>query len=349
MVFNRAALKDRSAMHRAIREYFDSLDYLEAETPLLCPSPIPESHIELFRTDRLHTDGSLTPLFLLPSPELWLKQILAIGAPSLYQIGRCFRNGEQMDRWHRLEFTMLEWYSLEATADDNIFRMQEMLDACVSAVRVNPPSEIAGRIRRISMEQAFVEFAGFSLESDLRNSGLSEAGPADTGFKAALKNARTVLSARLSEKGLPRGGEEESADDLFHRLFLTLVEEELPKERPLVLYDWPQLVPTLARSIPDSPWAERWELYIAGVEVANCYGEENNREALEAYWTAESSLKKASGIPVETESEWPRLISDGMPACSGAAVGLDRLLALIRGDEDLQGLDLFPINDMIRR
>ena len=353
MGFDTTPLKDRSSMHRAIRAYFDGCGYLEAETPLLVPSPIPESHIDLFRTRRHHPDGGETDLFLVPSPEVWLKGLLAEGAPSLYQIGRCFRNGEQLDTWHRLEFTMLEWYAVGATASDNIAVMQELLDVCAAAVRPGASAEVTERIAVISMEEAFREFAGFSLESDLRNAGLAQTHPADERYAESLAEAAEALEARLEERGFPTGGkggaERETADDLFHRLFLTLVEDRLPADRPLVLSDWPALVPTLARRVPGTPWAERWELYIRGVETANCYGEENDPAALDAYWRSETERKVLAGAPAGAESNWPEKIAAGMPPCSGAAVGLDRLLALIRGDEGLEGLDLFPKNGMMRR
>ncbi len=346
---NIQALKDKSRLNRALRDFFDNAGYLEVDSPILSECPIPESHIELFRSNRCHIDGSESPMYLLPSPEYWLKLLLASGAPSLYQIGHCFRNGEQLDRWHRLEFTMLEWYTLDADTDHNIAVMQDMLGVCADAVGRPVSPGIRAPLRTITMEEAFHSYAGFSLETDLRNSGVDRFSPSDEGFTAAVFSVQKTLAGRLKERGLPSGGKEESADDLFHRLFLTLVEPELPQDAPLVLKDWPQLVPTLARRISGTPWADRWEMYLKGVEVANCYGEENNRVALETYWRNESRLISDAGSRVEPAADWPERISEGMPACSGAAVGLDRLLALVRGEGDLEGLDLFPIHDMIRR
>ncbi len=336
-------IHNRNELYRTIRNYFNSRGYLEVHTPLLASRPIPESHIELFRTERRFSDGTREPLYLLPSPELGMKLLLASGSPSLYQISPCFRNGEQLDRWHRLEFTMLEWYRLEAEADDNIKETQQLLEACAQSI----PS--AGRAREafseltvMTMEEAFREFAGFSLENDLRGAGLAQSAPWDKEYPAALRTAASVLSKRLSERGMPSGAPGEDAADLFHRLFLTLVEDRLPREHPLVLKNWPSLIPTLARSIPHTPWADRWELYIHGVEVANCYGEENSRKALESYWENEKAQYKT-----EAESgEWIQRVSEGMPACSGAAMGLDRLLALLQGSDSLKGVDLFPFLEL---
>jgi len=337
-------------MLRGIRDYFENHGFLEADTPLLTPSPIPESHIELFRTRKVHPDGSSGELFLVPSPEVWLKKLLASGSPPLFQIGKCFRNGEQLDRWHRNEFTMLEWYSLHFSAVDNLAVMQDLLTVTVQTVNPRAGMDTAGMIREISMEEAFQDYAGFSLESDLRESGLSVINRKSEGYPRALNRISEIFRQRLSEKNLPSGnGEKETADDLFHRIFLSLVEENLPADRPLALSGWPAFIPTLARNIPGTPWADRWELYIRGVEVANCYGEETDGEVLKSYWESESLKVNDSTGLVETQSQWPDVIARGMPACSGAAVGLERLQALLRGDDSLQGLDLFPIHDSMPR
>jgi lysyl-tRNA synthetase class 2 len=350
MQFNTEAILHRALMYRGIREYFNSRGYLETETPILTESPIPESHIELFRTERTIPGHNPRRLFLVPSPEVFMKQLLASGSPSLYQIGRCFRNGEQLDRWHRNEFTMLEWYALNKTADENIPVMQEVLELTVRDVNPEAGEETAGRIRNISMEEAFRDFAGFSLESDLTESGISETGKDSPDYPGTLNHISEILRYRLQENSLPPGEpENETPDDLFHRLFLTLVEDELPRDRPLVLTRWPAFIPTLARDIPGTPWADRWELYIRGVEVANCYGEETEEVPLKEYWKYESSRLKKEDIPEIRDSQWPASIARGMPPCSGTAVGLDRLLALVRGDDSLKGLDLFPIHDNMPR
>ncbi|RKX80906.1 MAG: elongation factor P--(R)-beta-lysine ligase [Spirochaetes bacterium] len=344
MQFKPEAIIERAAMYRGIRDYFDNCGYLEVDTPLLTDSPIPESHIELFQTRKVRPDGTSYPLYLVPSPEIWLKMALASGSSSLFQIGRCFRNGEQMDKWHRNEFTMLEWYGVDKTSGDNLLVMQEIIKVTLHAVNSEAGEEVSGNIREISMDEAFREFAGFSLESALEESGLSGINRTSPGYPASLADISEFFRSRLKEKNLPSGDiDRESADDLFHRLFLTLVEDALPADRPLALTHWPAFIPTLARGIPDTPWADRWELYIRGVEVANCYGEETDEELLKNYWENESPEKP------DPDFRWPQLIGRGMPSCSGTAVGLDRLLALVRGDDSLKGLDLFPIHDNMPR
>ena len=338
-IFDPSPHIDRARMHQAIREHFHRHNFLEVDAPILCAEPIPEAHIHLFHTQRTHPDFEGIKLHLLPSPEAWLKRLLAAGAPSLFHIGKSFRNGEQLDQWHRLEFTMLEWYKLDVDSQANIHEMQNLLASCTQALGQNA-KELCRPIRCFTMEEAFQEFAGFSLESDLLEAGLGE----EHEQHKARRRASSILQTRLKERSLPFE-KSENADDCFHRLFLTLVEDELPKDRPLALTHWPRLVPTLAKSLNGTPWSDRWELYIKGVEVANCYGEETNPSALREYWDAEAALMPTP----HPQSNWPETVGGNLPECSGVAVGLDRLLALLRGDQGLGGLDLFPINDMIPR
>ncbi len=221
MSFDTAPLRDKSRFNKKIRDYFDSRNYLEVESPLLSASPIPESHIELFRTNRRLPEGKSSALYLLPSPEMWMKMLLADGAPSLYQIGRCFRNGEQLDKWHRLEFTMLEWYTLEATAEDNIDEIQNLLKVCSEVIGAEKNDSLSGIVRRITMEEAFQDFAGFSLEDDLRDAGLADIHVSDEEYTAVSTEIATVLACRLTERNMPYE-KDENADDLFHRLFLAV-------------------------------------------------------------------------------------------------------------------------------
>ncbi len=269
-----------------------------------------------------------------------MKILLARGSPSLYQISKCFRNGEQIDNWHRMEFSMLEWYEIGADAAANIARMQKLFTLAYQTI--GDKNDLSHKLdfRIMTMNQAFEELAGFSLEDDLRNAGCDTLNP-------SLEEIKTIFAQRLSERNLPSGDENDTPDDLFHRLFISLVEEKLPADRPLILKDWPSLIPTLACSIQETPWADRWELYYRGVETANCYTEENDMKALQQYWDDQAPRKENAIIPVKTDNNWLQSVAGKMPRCSGVALGLDRLIALLRGDNNLYGLDLFSIHDMM--
>jgi lysyl-tRNA synthetase class 2 len=137
-------------------------------------------------------------------------------------------------------------------------------------------------------------------------------------------------------------------EEAFHIVFLTLVEPGLPRSRPLVLTDYPALVPTTARRKPGTPWAERWELYIDGVEIANCYTEETDSRALRVLIGEESERKKGCRVPHRIDEGLADLFPPGFPSCSGAALGVDRLEMVFSGDTSLQGVILFPFSAILK-
>ena len=118
--------------------------------------------------------------------------------------------------------------------------------------------------------------------------------------------------------------------DLFHKIFLSTVEPHLSADRALILYDYPALIPTLARRKPGTPWSERWELYVAGVEVANCYSEETDLEAHEDFYNSQGEAKQAALVPHPSDRGLLGTIGKlGFPRCSGVALGLERLFMLL--------------------
>ena len=111
-MFDILSQKERSIMYKAIREFFDSKDYLEVFTPTLSPDLIPEPTIQNFETNFINEFAGNLDLYLIPSPEVYMKRLLANGFPSIYQISSCFRNSEQLGEIHNPEFSMLEYYTL---------------------------------------------------------------------------------------------------------------------------------------------------------------------------------------------------------------------------------------------
>lgn len=320
-------------MLQAIRKHLSGAGYLEVETPRLARTPIPESHIELFRTTLRSPTGAREDLFLLPSPEYWLKQLIASGTGNIFEIARCFRNVEEETPHHRREFSMLELYTMDADAADSIALTEELIRAVVAETEpslLDPDTRATLRestpYPRMTMCEAFHRFAGFDLEAHLSLESLSRAA-GDMGMQAS---------------------EEESWEDLFQRLFLSHVEPELPTERPLFLTDYPAAIPTLARQKPGTPWADRWELYFRGQEVANCYGEETNPEEIATFMATEAARKEAHSLePHPVDSGYLQRPGERLPRCSGIALGIDRLIMTLANLSSLGGVIYFPISDIV--
>jgi lysyl-tRNA synthetase class 2 len=131
-------------------------------------------------------------------------------------------------------------------------------------------------------------------------------------------------------------------------VFLAAVEPRLPRDRPLVLADWPAAVPTTARRVAGTPWAERWELYLDGIEVANCYTEETDPREVARFMADEARRQRTAGVVPRVDEGYGRLFAGGFPACSGVALGVDRLEAAFRGERSLEGVINFPLSAIVR-
>jgi elongation factor P--(R)-beta-lysine ligase len=323
-------LRQRLSRHagfvRAIRSFFDDRGYVEADTPTLAPFLIPEPAIEVFATELLEAHGRKRPLWLIPSPELWMKRLLAAGSGSIYQVSRSFRNGDTGSPHHSPEFRLLEWYTVGADYRDSIAVTEDLFSHLLSHARRGPDLErLSPPFHRITMAEAFQLHAGIRLEECQEPAAMREAG-----LRAGIP--------------MPRRPTWEEA---FHIAFLTAVEPALPRDRPVVITDYPRHIPTTARALAGTPWSERWELYVDGVEVANCYTEETDPAALAALVGEEAERKKECRVQHAADPGLAGLFPPGFPTCSGVALGVDRLEMAFMGEKTLEGVIFFPISAIL--
>jgi lysyl-tRNA synthetase class 2 len=328
-------LRERANIIRRVRAFFDAKNYLETDTPLLAPDLIPESCIEVFETIRLPPQGSRSaakPYWLIPSPEIWMKRLIARHRTSLFQICKCFRNGESSGRQHSPEFTMLEYYTMEADYLDSLELTEELFNFLLGGTNsngtnngVNSPSELSPPFIRISVGEAFETWAGFDLYRAARTSGAME------------------REARRLGLDPPPGL---SVPELYDLIFIHAVEPRLTHERPVALMDYPAFVPCLAKKSPGGDTVERWELYIRGIELANCFTEETNAGEVRRFFESEKAAKEQSAIVRHKVDDgyWKIFgTKDAFPPCSGVAMGLDRLIMVLCGRRTLDGVLPFPM------
>ncbi|MFA5448406.1 MAG: amino acid--tRNA ligase-related protein, partial [Sphaerochaeta sp.] len=218
----REAAVFRSHMMRTIRSFFDERSYLEVDTPILSPTLIPESTIENFATTFSNPFLASRELYLVPSPEIYMKQLIADGWGSLYQISHCFRNSEQLGRLHNPEFTMLEYYTVGFDEEDSIGLTEELFAALLDS---NTPEYLKPPFARMTVAEAVWQRTSVDLEKHQDQRSLA-------------KEARKL--------GLMVPDEPESWEETFNRIFLTFVEPELPQERPLILDRYPKQIECLA-------------------------------------------------------------------------------------------------------
>jgi lysyl-tRNA synthetase class 2 len=324
----RARLSRSDRFTREIRAFFAGNGHVEVDTPYLSPFLIPEPAIEVFRTAFHPAAGGSVELYLAPSPELWMKRLLAAGSGSIFQVAKSFRDGDLGGRLHNPEFRLLEWYTVGASYRDQVATTEELVARLLSA---DSPGALAERLRPpfrvMSMEEAFQELAGMDL--------------------AAYADTADLIEAARSRGADAR--DDWTWEQAFHGVFLARVEPGLPRDRPLVLADWPAEVPTTARRRPGTPWAERWELYLDGVEVANCYTEETDPREVDRFMADEALRQRRTARVVPRVDEgYGRLFADGFPDCSGVALGVDRLEMVFRGERSLEGVINFPLSAIVR-
>ncbi len=313
----------RARVLSALRAFFDERGYLEVDTPVLAAELIPEAHIEVFATELIDPQEpeAGAERYLVPSPEVWMKRLLARGYGNIYCLGKVFRNSESRSRMHRPEFTMLEWYTVEADAYSQEALAGELL-ACLCDRLCGPVPGAEGcravgaPVERLTVAESFARYARIE------------------GFRFGEPGGLRRAAARL---GL-RVGPQETDEDLFQRILLTHVEPRLPTDRPVILADYPSLVPTLARV--RGATCERWELYLAGMEIANCYTEERDPARLTEFLTHESERKRDARVPHPPAESLLEFAA--APECSGVALGVDRLVMALLSLRDIAGVIHFP-------
>lgn len=309
----------RHALQRDLEDFFLGKDFTPVETPLLSPDLIPESAIEFFSCTQISPFRDSRELYLTPSPEIWMKRLLAQGSGSLFQICKSFRNSEQSGQRHNPEFSMLEWYLCEGNYKDNIQLLKELLFNLADKPYCSCPDFFRRELKVVRIEEAFQRWAGFSLEENMDRVSL-------------LEQAR---KAGYSPEA------DESEESLFNRFMVDKIETSLPEDGPCLLIDYPRFVRTLSKPLEGTPWTERWELYFGKLELANCFTEMTDSSAISQYYEAELEEKKE--VSHKASRDLCRAFPQDMPPVSGVALGIDRLLMKLTGVDDIRGVLLFPL------
>ncbi len=299
----------RAKLLKLVRQFFDNREFYEVQPPCLSADCVVDAYIDpiVIEAQRLQLPSPIgrERFFLQSSPESAMKRMLVAGAPSIYSIGPVFRAGEH-GPLHNLEFTMLEWYHLQADVETEI----ELLRAFACEMLG------ASECDSIRYADAFCQHLGVHpLDASL-----------DELFDCAAE-----IDEHLAES--MRG----DRDAMLDFLLSEKIQPKLGLDRPLVLRDYPASQAALANvASDDARFAARFELYYQGTELANGYEELLDAEELVRRAHENNTRRIQSGrvaLPVETSLV--RAMRQGLPACSGVALGLDRLLMLRVGASTL--------------
>lgn len=309
-------LRLRAHLLGRIRSFFAERDVLEVETPLLSVAATPDPQLHSFCAYSSAPADDRAPRFLHTSPEFPMKRLLAAGSGSIYQICKAFRGAER-GRLHNPEFTLIEWYRVGLDYHALMDEVAALAAATLDGLRVLAPPE------RFGYHDAFAAYAGVDPH---RATGRE-------------------LAATARARGLAVSGLALEDADAWRDLVLThLVEPRLGRGRLSFLYDYPASQAALARIRPgEPPVAERFEAYLDGMELANGFAELADAGEQRERFRRANAVRRAQGLPqVPLDERLLAALAHGLPACSGVALGFDRLVMAAAGAARLADVLAFP-------
>lgn len=340
----------REWINDGIRAYFKLAGFREVETPLFVANPDPEPTIELFQTMHAANHYQVTG-YLNGSPEFMMKKLLAAGSGNIFQICKSFRNGEPVSSRHNPEFSILEWYRVDADYTDVMKDCEglfQFLHRYVTGMRQkilrNPydfgslPNtdlqltfkgksyDLSGSWERLSVPDAFEKYAGVSKDQ-------------------LLNEAALIASAQSKGYAVD---ETTTYDDAFYQIMLNEIEPHLGATKPTFLYDYPASQAALSKKKASDPrLAERFELYIGGLELGNAFSELADWQEQQERFENQLAVRRQNGQAVwQVDSQFIAALKSGFPQCGGIAVGVDRLVMLFADAAEISEVLFFPANEV---
>ena len=320
-------LRARGAVTRALRSWFEGQGFTEVETAALQVSPGNEAHLHALNTQLTGPDGSVSPLYLHTSPEFACKTLLAAGETKIFTLAKVWRDRER-GPLHHPEFSMLEWYRAGEPYET---LMQDCAEILALAAQIAGTRQFRFRDReadpfapleRVTVAEAFQRHAEIDLAACQARDDLASA--------AQAASVRVAADDRWS--------------DIFSKVLVEKIEPNLGKGVPTILCEYPLREAALARPKPDSPGAaERFELYVCGIELANAFGELTDVAEQRRRFEDEMALKQeiyGEAYPID-EAFLEAL--GRMPPASGAALGFDRLVMLASGAQHIEQVIWTPV------
>jgi elongation factor P--(R)-beta-lysine ligase len=324
---NLPTYKKAQLLIKETHSFLSRQGFLEILLPVLSPALIPESYLEVFETEFTFLDKK-EKLYLTPSPELFMKRLLAQGIGNSYYLGKSFRNSEPTSTLHSHEFTMLEFYQVNApymdVAETVLKLLQSLAQASSGKLEVTYRGIITSLTQweKLSVAEAFKKYSQIDEETLYDPKLFSE---------AAQKKGYTI--------------EGFSYEDIFSQMYVQEVEPHLGMNGyPTLLYEYPAQMAALAKLNPDKKTAQRFEFYIAGIELGDCYTELIDWKEQELRFHDEQIKRKSHQmIDHAIDKEYIKTLQYGLIPCAGIAIGFDRLAMVFTGANSIDKLQLVTI------
>jgi lysyl-tRNA synthetase class 2 len=333
---SREIFQTRARIVRELRQFFEGRGYIEVETPMMHPI----AGGAAARPFKTHHNTLDADLFLRIAPELYLKRLTVGGFDRVYEINRNFRN-EGISTQHNPEFTMLEFYEAYSNYLD-LMELNEQLFAQVAkaitgstVVNYGEDELDFGEMQRLTMREAIVKYwpggAGAAPTLDeLKAPG---------GAASATQRYNTWAKANHAEYAASKGNLKDG--EWTGLLFETIAESKLVQ--PTILYDFPTDISPLSKQKPEDPTlTERFEIYVAGMEIANGFSELNDPAEQERRFQAQIA-QGGDEVPKQLDVDYIRALSHGMPPTAGEGIGIDRLTMLLTDSHSIRDVILFPL------
>lgn len=318
---------------KSIREFFWSQGFVETDTPVAVRLASQEPYLNPLATTISDPNGKSEKFYLRTSPEYALKKLLAAGYEKIFEIGKCFRNFESFGGNHNPEFTMIEWYRAPGTyqeiMDDteNLFKFVGKKLNKESVAYKNKEINISETWDRQNMKEVWQDFIGVNLDDYLELNKMQE----------------------LAKSKGYQVSENDTYEDLFYKIFLNEIEPNLGSGKPIFVYDYPAQMTSLSRLCEyDSRYAERFELYIGGLELANAFGELTDAKVQKDKLEEDMAKRKALG-----KETWPvdpdfiSALGSGIGSAGGIAMGVDRMVLLFTETKDLNETIFQSVKDQL--
>jgi len=326
----------RENVINAVRSFFAGKQFHEVETPILLAHPAAESYLDIFETKLLDRKRQGTPAYLSTSPELALKKLIVAGIGNCFSITKSFRNMETDSYTHNPEFSILEWYRVGATYTSLMEDCQQLVLAINHALGnentltyQGVTFNLAEPWEKITVKEAFQKWAGIDFDEFLDDKKARE---------IAVKKGYTVEAKNTWE-------------ELYDQIYLNEIEPHLGKSKPTIIYEFPGCLAALSKKKTDNPnYAERFEWYIGGLELGDCYTELTNwKEQQDRFDFELTEIDRLGKTKYDYDHDFIDALKTGMPDTSGIAVGLDRLIMLFTDTTHIADTLFFPSTELFEK
>lgn len=350
----------RGQIIRLIRQWFYDEGFVEIETPALVKLPGMEPYLNPFKTSLVDERGQQHDAYMITSPEYAMKKLLAAGFTKIFQICKCFRNSEPFGGLHNPEFTMLEWYRTGANYLDLMDDTEKLIKYLLGYLNQNKKSKIKNKKYILKIKDADIDLSLSWERLPMK----------DAFWKFCKLDLNELLTLESITRAAKKRGYKIEHDwryeDVFFKIFLNEIEPHLGKSRPVFLYDYPAQLAALAKlkdgvqspsatkpRTVTSPqgggsgaWAERFELYINSIEIANAFSELTDAKEQRQRLKEERALRQAQGRTIyDLDKDFLAAVGQ-MPESAGIALGIDRLIMMLLDAKSIEEVISFPASSL---